>query len=171
MSNKHMEEFKNCCKSVAFNCLIGAVILLLLVLAVSNVIDIGDKLGETENTITVSGTGEMYAKPDLAITYFSVVKEAKTVAEALSVNTENMNVVIQAMKDQGVEDKDLKTTSFNIYPRYEWTEKASSIYPDGKRDLVGYEVSQTLEVKIRDLEKTADILQAGVDSGSNQVGN
>ncbi|MFH1582418.1 MAG: SIMPL domain-containing protein, partial [bacterium] len=171
IQHNNMEEFKNCCKPGVFNGLIGVATLLLLVLVVSNVIGIGDKLNETENTITVSGTGEIYAKPDLAITSFSVIKEAKTVAEALSVNTENMNTVIQAMKDLEVEDKDLKTTSFNIYPRYEWTEKVSSIYPDGKRNLVGYEVSQTLEVKIRNLEKTADILQAGVDAGSNQVGN
>ncbi|MFH1509565.1 MAG: SIMPL domain-containing protein [Candidatus Nealsonbacteria bacterium] len=166
-----MEEFKNCCKGGYFNSLVGVATLLLLTLVVSTVIGIGDKLAKTENMITVSGVGEIYAKPDLAITYFSVTKEAKTVAEALSSNTKSMNAVIQAIKDQGVEDKDLKTTNFNIYPRYEWTDKTSSIYPNGQRELVGYEVSQTLEVKIRNLEKTADILQAGVDSGSNQVGN
>ena len=50
-------------------------------------------------------------------------------------------------------------------------DKSSSIYPEGERKLVGYEVSQTLEVKIRELDKTADILQSGADAGSNQVGN
>jgi len=165
-----MEEFHKYCKSWSFSGFIGVATLLLLALVVSTVIGIGDKLNETENTISVSGTGEIYAKPDLAITSFSVVKEAKTVAEALSANTENMNAVIQAMKDHGVEDKDLKTIRFNIYPRYEWTEK-TYYYPQGERKLVGYEVNQTLEVKIRDLEKTADILQSGADAGSNQVGN
>jgi len=165
-----MEEFKNYCKSGPFSGFIGVATLLLLALVVSTVIGIGDKLSATENTITVSGTGEVYAKPDLAITSFSVIKEAKTVAEALSSNTEKMNAVIQAMKDQGIEDKDLKTISFNISPRYEW-DKSSSIYLEGERKLVGYEVSQTLEVKIRELDKTADILQSGADAGSNQVGN
>lgn len=165
-----MEEFKYCDKKGVFAGLIGVATLLLLALAVSTVIGIVEKLNTTENSITVSGTGEVYAKPDLAITYFSVVTEDKTVAKALSTNTENMNAVIQSMKNLGVEDKDLKTTNFSIYPKYEWVE-ATYYYPNGQRNLVGYEVTQSLEVKIRDLDKIANLLQAGADAGSNQVGS
>jgi len=173
-----MEEIQNklnqCCKS-PINGLIGVATLFLLVLVVSSIIGIFDKAGETENMISVSGTGEMYATPDLALTYFSVVTEKKTVAAALSENTEKMNAVIAAVKAQGVEDKDLKTTTFNISPRYEWKKiediiSSSSYYPEGERTLVGYEVTQSLEVKIRDLSKVGDILEAGVAAGSNQVG-
>ncbi len=168
-----MEELKeklSCCGHNAFAGLAGVATIFVIVLVVSSVIDISDKLKQTDNVISVSGTGELYAKPDLAETSFSVVTEATTVAEALSENTEKMNAVIQAVKDQGVEEKDLKTTNFYITPRYEWTEE-TSYYPEGKRTLVGYEITQTLEVKIRDLAKTADVLEAGVAAGSNEVGN
>lgn len=130
---------------------------------------------ETKNTITVSGKGEIYAKPNLALVNFSVVTEKKTVAEAISENTKKMNAVINSIKKQGVEDKDLKTTIFNIYPRYEYTKGEKEIeiypYPSGKRILVGYEVNQTLEVKIRDLAKIGDIIQGATEAGANQVGD
>ena len=125
---------------------------------------------ETKNTISVSGTGEVYAKPDLALIDFSVVTEKKTVGEAMAENTKKMNSVIETIKNQGVEEKDLKTTNFSIYPRYEWHEK-SEIYPSGKRVLVGYEVNQTLQIKIRDLTKIGNIIQEATNAGANQVGD
>lgn len=151
--------------------LIGILAAFLIALTVSTVIDIKNKIQETENTITVSDTGTVYAKPDLALTTFSIVTEAKTVAEAMSENTEKMNAIINSVKEQGVEDKDLKTTTFNIYPRYEWQEKATCVppCPSGKRVLVGYEVRQSLQVKIRDMEKVGTIIQGATDAGANQV--
>ncbi|MFH1671798.1 MAG: SIMPL domain-containing protein [Candidatus Portnoybacteria bacterium] len=168
-----MEEIKNklsCCHTAVFSSLAAVATILLIVLAVSGAIDIKDKLRTTNKTITVSATGEVYTKPDLAKTTFSVVTEAKTVSEALDQNTQKMNAIISFMKGQGVEEKDLKTTSFNIYPRYEWREK-TLIYPQGERVLTGYEVSQSLDVKIRELAKTGDIIQGGVSAGANQVGS
>jgi len=125
------------------------------------------------NRITVSGTGEVYAKPDLALINFSVVSEAKTVNEATSDNTEKMNAAIDFVKETGVEEKDLKTISFNVYPRYEYRKVEMEIYPypPGKRVLVGYEITQTLQVKIRDLGKIGEILDGVTDIGINQVGN
>jgi len=151
----------------------------LFVLTISNIVSIQNKIKqgryigqdvESRNTISVAGAGEVYTKPDLALISFSVVIEAKTVGEAMSQNTEKMNNIISFIKEQGVEDKDLKTTSFNIYPRYDYN-RASSIYPSGKRVLVGYEVSQQLQVKIRDLDKTGQIIEGAANKGANQVGN
>jgi uncharacterized protein YggE len=121
-------------------------------------------------TISVSETGEVYAKPDLAITTFSVLTEALTVAEAMESNTQKMNAVIEAVKAEGVEDKDLKTTNFSINPRYEYY-GVSSYYPSGNRVLAGYEVSQSLQVKIRDLAKVGKIVQIATEKGSNQSGD
>ena len=150
--------------------LISVFIVFLVSLIVWVSFDIQNKIKETENTIIVSATGEVYASPDLALTTFSVISEAKTVAEAMSENTEKMNAIIDFIKDQGVESKDLKTTSFNIYPRYEWHEKAEiPPYPQGQRVLVGYEVRQSLQVKMRDLAKIGDIIQGATEKGANQV--
>lgn len=144
--------------------------------AIQNKIKEGKYIGqeiETKNTITVSETGKIYAKPDLALITFSVVNEAKTVTEAMSGNTKNMNAIISVMKDEGIEEKDLKTTSFSIYPRYEWQKIETEIYPypPGKRVLIGYEVRQSLQVKIREMAKIGDIIQGATDAGANQVGS
>ena len=142
----------------------------LIALIISTGLDIRSKLQESENTITVSDTGTIYAKPDLVLTTFSVITEADTVSEALSENAEKMNAVIAFAKGEGVEEKDLKTTNFNIYPRYEWHE-STKLSPQGERVLVGYEVRQSLQVKIRDLEKTAQIIEGAAEAGSNQIGD
>ena len=129
---------------------------------------------ETQNSITVSGTGKVYTRPDLALVNFSVLTEDKTVAGAMAENTKKMNAVIGAIKNMGVDEKDLKTTNFYIYPRYEWTSQAVCLsFPcppsDRKRVLTGYEVSQTIEVKIRDMVKIGDIIQSATDLGANQL--
>ena len=175
------QNFHRCCEGKKNLIIILVVILsiFLLVLTISNIVGIQNKVKqgkyigqdvESRSTISVAGTGEVYAKPDLALVSFSVVIEAKTVGEAMSQNTEKMNNIISFIKEQGVESKDLKTTSFNIYPRYDY-DRSSSIYPSGKRVLVGYEVTQQLEVKIRDLDKTGQIIEGAANNGANQIGS
>jgi hypothetical protein len=156
----------------------GLIIFLLFVASLWLSVDIFNSIKESKyigqdvsyrNTITVQGTGEIYASPDLALVTASVVTEEKTVAEALSENTEKMNSVIEFLKEEGIEDKDLKTTGFNIYPRYEYYDELSSYRSDGERVLVGYEVTQSLQIKIRNLEIVGDIMQGVADNGANQV--
>lgn len=154
--------------------LIITLVLFLAALFVSAVIDIKDKMQTSENTITVFDTGEIYAKPDLALTTFSVITEAKSVVEAMNENTKKMNAVIDFIKGEGVEDKDLKTTSFSIYPRYEWYETKTCLVPPcpaGQRVLVGYEVRQSLQVKIREMSKIGPIIQGAAETGASQVGD
>ncbi|MFH1643414.1 MAG: SIMPL domain-containing protein [Patescibacteria group bacterium] len=165
---------QNCCEhkksSAVFKTIIAVFILSLTALVLTYT---QAKLDQSTNTISVSGIGEIYAKPDLALTSFSVVTEGKTVDEALTANTEKMNTVIENIKNLGVEEKDLKTTNFNIDPQYEWeTDFSSLVWPrPEKRVLAGYKVTQSLQVKIRDLTKVGEIIQTATDAGSNQVGN
>jgi len=139
---------------------------LAIVLIAYFAIDVKNKLEATENTITVSDTGTVYTKPDLTVASFSVITEGKTVAKAMEDNTKKMNDVISFIKEQGVEEKDLKTTTFNISPLYEWEDNDTY---SGKRTLVGYEITQTLEVKIRDLTKIGVIIEGGTSVGANEV--
>lgn len=158
-------------------CIFLIVLTISIGVGIQNKIKAGKYIGqeiETKNTISVSDTGEVFAKPDLAVVSFSVVNEAVTVSEAMTENTEKMNAVIDFIKKQGIEDKDLKTTSFNIYPRYEWRRGTVCLYPPcpgQKRVLVGYEIRQSLKVKIRDMAKIGDIIQGAADSGANQLGD
>ncbi len=126
---------------------------------------------EGQNTITVSAKGEVYTKPNLAKINFSVKTEAKTAGRAIDENSKKMNNVIIALKKLGVEKKDLKTTVFSIYPRYEWHRSSENIPINGQRILIGYEAEQRLEVKIRNLEDINKIIKSATDNGANKIGS
>lgn len=145
------------------------------IVATQNKIKQGKYIGQDvikKNVITVRGQGTVYAKPDIALTTFSVRNEDKNVATAVEQNSKKMNAIIDFMKKQGIQEKDLKTTSFNINPRYEWVSAQGDIWPrpDKTRRLVGYEVTQSLQTKIRDLSKIGDIIQGATSNGANQTG-
>ena len=137
-----------------------------------NKIEQGKYIGqefEAKNTITVSGKGEIVIKPDLAVVNFSVISEAASVDLAMAENTEKINSITGFMKNSEIEERDLKTTSFRINPRYEWHNEI--IGREERRVLVGYEVYQSLEVRIRDMEKIGAIIQGGSELGANQIGS
>ncbi|MFK0689898.1 SIMPL domain-containing protein [Mesorhizobium sp. IMUNJ 23033] len=117
--------------------------------------------------IIVSGEGQATAAPDLALLTLSVMREAKTARAALDANNDAMAAVIAAMKSAGIKDRDLQTAGIQINPRYNYTNK-----PDGSQEaeLVAYQVTNTLSVRIRDIDKTGDILDKAVSLGVNQGG-
>ena len=162
-------------KSALVNIFLAVLTIFAVALTVSTIVGIQNKIKEgryigqeieTKNTLVVSGRGEAYGKPDLALISFAVASEAKTVAEAMAQNSQKMNAVIQFVKSQGVEDKDLKTTTFSLRPRYEWREDLSS-----QRQLVGYEARQQLEVKVRAMDKIGRLVEGASAAGANQIGD
>ncbi len=132
-----------------------------------NEIKSGELIGTDKpavNMITVSGKGEVLAVPDIATFDFTVTENAKTVSDAQKMATDKTNKAIAYLKSQGVADKDIKTTSYNIYPKYEFMNSICTrdgLCPQGKQILTGYEVSQSIEVKVRNIDK-AGVLLAGV---------
>lgn len=172
------QEHKDFCedKKKIFRTVAIALSVFLLAATLSTLVGVSNKIKENQrmdeqSTITVSGSGDVYSKPDLGIVVFSVISEAGKIANAMKDNTEKMNAIINAMKESGTDEKDLKTLNFAIYPRYEWQKEISYYYPEGRRILVGYEISQSLQVKIRDLSKAGEIIEKAVSSGANQVGD
>ena len=128
------------------------------------------------NVLTVSGEGIVYVKPDVARVSFSVTNESKDLAQAESINAQKMNAVIDAIKGQGVKEKDIKTTSYTLYPRYEFGTSIPCMAglpcpPDNKRTLGGYEVTQSVEITIRDITKISGIVGAALGAGANQAGD
>ena len=117
--------------------------------------------------IIVSGEGEATVAPDLALLSLSVMREAKTAREALDANNDAMAAVIAAMKSAGVAERDLQTAGIQINPRYNYSNK-----PDGGQtaELVAYQVTNTLSVRVRDISKTGEILDKAVSLGVNQGG-
>lgn len=111
-----------------------------------------------KDTITVSGKGEVMVKPDIATVSFGVTSENLDVAKAQTAATTKMNSIIDLLKTKGVVEKDIKLTNYNIYPRYDYLRADIYPYGGGKQILAAYVVSQTVEVKIRDISKAGEIL-------------
>jgi uncharacterized protein YggE len=124
------------------------------------------------NTITVSGEGEVFAVPDTATFSVTVQETAKDVSTAQTTATKKSNDIIAYLKTQGIDEKDIQTTDYNVNPQYEYGQTAcpSGIYcPPGKQTLSGFEVSQTLTVKVRDTKKAGDILSGVGGKGASSV--
>lgn len=119
------------------------------------------------NVITVSGKGEVMATPDIATFTFTVSEEAASVGAAQEDATEKMNSILAYVSEQGVEEKDVKTVSYNIYPRYEY--RGGTAYTSGTRYLAAYVVSQTIEIKVRDLTKAGALLSGIGQFGATDV--
>jgi uncharacterized protein YggE len=137
---------------------LGLFLVALFVGQLKTIFDIGTDHPIT-NTITVSGKGEIPTIPDIATFDFSVTETAKTVADAQTAATTKINAALKAVGDAGVDTKkDVKTLSYNINPHYDYqAEVCTTSYPGtcrpGKNILTGYDVSQTLQVKVRDISK------------------
>lgn len=119
------------------------------------------------NAITVNGKGEVLATPDIATFSFGVSEEAPSVPEAQKAATEKMNAILAYVKTAGVEEKDVKTVSYNIYPRYEW--RGATAYQSGKQVLAAYVVSQNIEVKVRNLDNAGTLLSGIGEYGATDV--
>lgn len=113
--------------------------------------------------ITVTGEGKAYAKPDIAMVSLGMHSEAQKSQEAVDKNNQIMNAIIKSVKDLGVDEKDIRTTNYNLTPLYDYTEMG--------RIFKGYSLDQQLQVKIRNFEKISDILDAATSGGANTVGD
>lgn len=172
LASTTMEELEHCChgplKPVVvglFGLLIAATIFFMIFAAMNELKQsryIGQDV-EHKNSITIAGQGKVQARPDIGVINLGVVSQAQTVAVAQKDNTEKMNRITKAMKDLGVAEKDLKTASYDINPRYD--------YSNGRQTIIGYETNQSLEIKIRDLDKAGQIISRAGELGANQVGS
>jgi uncharacterized protein YggE len=131
-----------------------------------------------QSTISVSGEGEVFAKPDIATFSFTVTESSKVVADAQKLAEDKVSAALDSVKKSGVEEKDIKTLSYTINPKYEYYYQAqpmiacTSTYcptvPVKQPKIIGYEVSQTIEVKVRKIADAGTILS---DVGAANVSN
>lgn len=126
----------------------------------------------SQNTISVSGKGEIVAKADIATLTLTVLEESANVSDAQSRATKKINNIIKFLKDNGVEEKDIKTINYNIYPRYNYIKpKTEGDYEliKNNRVLIGYEISQGIEVKVRKIDSAGNILSGIGNLGASNV--
>ena len=123
------------------------------------------------NTITVSGYGEDFIVADIATFTYSVTSLKATVKAAQDDATAKANAVSAYLKGAGVDQKDIQTTDYSVYPQYDYVQQAcsSGYCPGGKQVLRGYEVRQSTSVKVRDLAKAGDLLAGVGEKGATEV--
>ncbi|MEK7185264.1 MAG: SIMPL domain-containing protein [Patescibacteria group bacterium] len=112
------------------------------------------------NLVTLNGMGEVFAVPDIASFSFGANIMGKTVAEAQTQVTQKIDAALAILKKYNVEDKDIKTTSYSINPRYEYVQVTCFVAPcpPGRSVITGYDVGQNILVKVRKTEDAGAIL-------------
>ena len=128
-------------------------------------------LGEEPATpvIEVSGEGSIEIAPDMAMLSLGVVRQDKTARAAVAANNEAMAAVIAALKDGGIAAEDLQTSGFAIQPQVH--------YPKPSRDggqepptIIGYQVTNNLTVRVRELAEVGAVLDTVIGLGVNTGG-
>jgi uncharacterized protein YggE len=116
----------------------------------------------TTHGIAVTGEGKVTGTPDVAILTLGVSTIQPTVAAARDTAATTMRALVDAVKNNGVAEKDVQTTQFNIYPEYDYSQ-------GGNGRLVGYRLTNTVTVKVRDIDKTSDVLDSATAAGGDMT--
>lgn len=116
---------------------------------------------DNRRTLTVSGQAKVNASPDIAYINLGVVTEDKDAKAAQKANAASMDKVIAAIKAAGIKAEDIKTVNYSIYPKYEYNKDG------GVSSIIGYTVNNSVNVTVRDLGKTGNIIDSATESGVN----
>jgi uncharacterized protein YggE len=113
-----------------------------------------------DHTITVSASGKVTVVPDVARINLGVTISKPTVKAARTAAADSMTAIIAAIKALGVADADLQTTNISLFPQYD-----SGTTPR----IIGYQISEQLEVTVRDMDKAGDVVDAATAKGATNV--
>ena len=114
-----------------------------------------------QSGLWVSGAGVATAAPDIAQLQVGVEVQDATVAAAQRRAREAMNAISKVLKDSGIADKDIRTTSFNIYQVTRWLDRTQT------EEVIGYRVSHLFAVTVRDVDKVGGVIDAVADAGGD----
>lgn len=117
-----------------------------------------------EHTMSVSGSGTVSAKPDMADADFAVVTESKTAGDALQQNNQAVEQLFSTLEQHEIPQKDVQTTSFDVSPKYVYHRNS-----DEPPQIVGYTVTNQVHVHVHDLSRLGELLDAAVGAGANRV--
>ena len=113
--------------------------------------------------ITVTGQGAIEVAPDMATITVGVTTEAKTAVDALEKNSTATTTVLDRLSILGIDPRELQTRNLSLSPR--WTNRSSSV--DGSPEISGFVATNTITVRVRDLPKLGEVLDAVVRDGAN----
>ncbi len=119
---------------------------------------------DAARTITVSGEGRASAVPDMAVISIGVQSGGDTAAAALRKNSAAMKATIDTLKELGVANKDIQTSGLSVNPRYNYEKDRAN------PRIIGYIASNTLTVRLRNLDDAGAVIDQTVQSGANSLG-
>ena len=112
--------------------------------------------------LDISATGEVSRIPDIATISAGVTTQAVTASDAISQNAARMEKVRAALKRAGIADRDIQTASLNLSPQYKYGDNQPPL-------LTGYQASNQLSVRFRDIRASGRVIDALVAQGANQI--
>lgn len=123
------------------------------------------------NVITVTGTGKAATPPTIAEVVFTVQETAGTVEAAQEAATARTNSALDAIQALDIANEDIQTSGYNVYPQYENPQPCfpGTICAQGSPNIIGYQVSQTITVTIRDVAKAGNVLAALGEAGVQNI--
>ncbi|MBN8192676.1 SIMPL domain-containing protein [Bacillus sp. NTK074B] len=113
--------------------------------------------------ITVSGEHTLYVDPDQAVVSIGIVTNDKALEVAQNENQQLSSHVVQSLLNNGVLQQDIQTSSYQVFPQYQ--------FEDGKQTFTGYEVRQVFKVTVKSIEKVGTVIDDAIKSGANRVEN
>lgn len=146
--------------------LAGLVVVLAVVSLASSSSDVNAQtqpVSPLQRTITVVGEGKVSIRPDIARATIGVEVLNASVQEASAQNREVLDAVLEALREQGIDDADIQTSGFSVY--------SERFGPEGPLEEgdVRYRVSNNVNVKIRDLDTVGQVLDAAIEAGANNI--
>jgi uncharacterized protein len=148
---------------------VGLLAVFLLSKTISEIVSWGKDEMYPTRTVTVMAEGEAMATADIASFSFSVNEEGATSEEAQGKASTKIDQALKYLEDNGVEEKDIKTEYYNINPKYENLPCTPFNCPTGNPKIIGYEVSQSIKVKVRDTDNAGKFLSEMTQFGINNV--
>jgi len=124
--------------------------------------DTGNGIAADSTLLSVSAQGEAHRVPDVATVSSGVVTQAADANAAMRANADEMARVMAAIKAAGIAERDIQTSGINLNPQYKYAENQAPA-------IIGYQASNTVSLKVRDIAKLGKVLDALVASGANQV--
>ena len=113
--------------------------------------------------LTVSETGMVSVTPDIAKINLGIETQGQSLKEVQNMANAKSKTLLDSLKRLDIDEKDIKTVSYNVYPEYDYSSRTPRI--------TGYRVSTSYEVKIKDFDKVNEVLALAGDNGANVVGN
>lgn len=122
-------------------------------------------------TVSVSGTSEVMAVPDVAQFSFSVRAEGADAATAQSESATRMNAALDFLAEQGIAEADITTSGYNLFPKYRFEQQPcrANFCPPGEQIQDGFEVTQTVTVKVRDTAQSGVLLTGVGEAGATDI--